>query len=139
VVRVRETVYNSVKAARTLSPAVRTNGAANGAAVNASVEDFQVATLVVLSGAMTDGSVAITIEESATGSSGWSAVPADRRQGSLPTIADTDDDAVYEVGVVINPAAPFLRAVATVSGATSGGLTSAVFLLGMPKAYPVSR
>lgn len=135
----RQTLHSSTKAVRTLSPAVRTNGASNGAAVDTTADDFQVAMLVVSSGAMTDGSVAVTAEDSANGSTGWTAVPAERRQGSLPTIADTDDDAVFEVGVVIDPLRPYLRAVATVSGATSGGLTSAVFLLGMPKSYPIAR
>lgn len=133
----RRTLYNDAKAFRTLSPAVRTNGAANGAAVD--TRGWRVASLIVVSGAMTDGSVAVTIQDSADGSTGWSNIASTALQGSLPTIADTNDDTVYEVGVIPDPTRPYLRAVATVSGATSGGLTAAVFMLAGGVPTPVAR
>lgn len=133
----RRTTYNSVKAVFSLAPAARIDGAANGAAVDA--RQYRVATVVVVTGAMTDGSVAVTVEDSADGSTGWAAVPGARRQGALPTIADSDDGKAYEVGVIVDHARPYLRPVLTTSGATTGGLTSAVVLLGQPNTLPVSR
>ena len=46
---------------------------------------------------------------------------------------------VAEVGIVVDPRKPFLRAVATTSGATAGGTVGVLFLLGTPGQEPVIR
>jgi hypothetical protein len=139
---VRRTVYNHIRARATLTVAART-ATANGTAVDrqlsgpsGSNEWYSSAMLVVHGGTITDGTHAITLQES-DDNSAWSNVAAASLQGSLPTIASTDDDKLYEVGY--NGTARYLRAVTTVSGATTGGVYGATILLGFPNVLPVSR
>jgi hypothetical protein len=137
----RRTVYNDVLVLRALSPAVRTNGATNGVTTN-TVQNgifYPVAMLAVVTGTMTDGTVAVTIEDSADAGSNWAAVPAARLQGSLPTVEDTGDDTRYETGVIVDPGRPHIRCVSTTSGATSGGALGAVWILGGNGNRPVVR
>lgn len=130
--------YDQVLAKRTLSPATRTNGTANGVAVDRMVNGgMQDAVLLVTTGTITDGSHAVSIEDSDDGSTGWAAVAAAQLQGSAPTVVAADDDVLFEVGV--RSTRRFLRAVAVTSGATTGGLFGAMFLLSSPRFAPVSR
>lgn len=138
----RRTIYNSVRALPSLPVASRTaNAAVNGTAVglDQSGQDFRVAMLVVLAGTIADGSSALTVQESADGSTGWTDVPAGRLQGANITVGAADDDVVREQGVIVDPLKPFLRAVATQSGAVTGGTLGALFLLAEPSRLPVSR
>lgn len=138
----RRTIYNDLRALPSLASAARTaNAAVNGSAVNVGIgaQNFTVAMLVVLAGTITDGSSAIKVQESADGSTGWTDVPAARLQGANVAVGASDDDKVLEQGVIIDAAKPFLRAVATQSGATSGGTLGALFLLGSPNRTPVVR
>lgn len=138
----KRTVYHHVRAKATLALAART-ATANGTSVDrklsgtaGSNEWFSSAMLLVHAGTITDGTHAITLEVSDNGTD-WDDAPAADLQGSLPTIASTDDDKVYEVGYTGN--ARYLRAVTTVSGTTSGGVYGATVLLGFPQVLPVSR
>lgn len=137
----RRTIYSHARSRPSLSPATRTNGTANGVAVdiNYQLANYRSAMLVVTTGTVTDGSHAITVQDSVDGSAGWVNLAADQLQGSPPTITGTDDDRTFDVGVVPNPARPFLRAVATTSGATTGGIFDAVFVLGQAASTPVSH
>jgi hypothetical protein len=139
---VKRSVYNHVRARATLGVATR-SATANGTAVDrklsgasGSNEWHGSATLLVHSGAITDGSHAITLQVSNDNSS-WAAALASDLQGSLPTIGSTDDDQVYEIGYT--GTARYLRAVTTVSGATTGGVYGAVILLGFPTTLPIQR
>jgi len=132
---VKRSVYNHVRARATLGVATR-SATANGTAVDrklsgasGSNEWHGSATLLVHSGA-------ITLQVSNDNSS-WAAAPASDLQGSLPTIGSTDDDQVYEIGYT--GTARYLRAVTTVSGATTGGVYGAVILLGFPTTLPIQR
>ena len=130
----RWTVYNHVKAVVSLNvAAITTNTTTNGTAVDLDQtgQDFRVATLVAVSGTLTDGTYAFKVQESADGSTGWTDIPAARLQGSNPSIASSEDNVVKEVGVVPEPGtARFLRAVCTSTSVTTGGTVGAILLLG---------
>ena len=132
----RRTTYNSVRVAQTLAPAaLRTAGAVNGTTVDRYVNDvyYKSATVVVHSGAITDGTHTVTLEESDNGSA-WSTVAAADMQGSPPAITPTDDTKVYEVGYVGSKR--YIRAVLTTGTAATGGFVDAVVILGV---QPVKR
>ena len=138
----KRSVYNHVRAKATLAVAART-ATANGTAVDRQLsgasganEWYASAMLVVHTGAITDGTHAITLEVSDDNSS-WAAAASGDVQGSLPSIGSSNDDALYEVGYTGTKR--YLRAVTTVSGTTSGGIYGATILLGFPNTLPVSR
>lgn len=133
------TTYNNTLALLALTSAARVNGAANGVAIdlNQFSNNCRDVTFVITTGTITDGSVAITVEESDQSGSGFAAVDSSRVLGSLPTIAATDDDVVKSFGV--RPTKRYVRLVATMSGATTGGIFSAVAILGNGTKSPVAR
>lgn len=139
----RDTVYNFVRAVRSISAATRANGTVNGVGVDRQLsgasgtnEWHESAMVVVSTGTITDGSHAVTLEDSPD-SSVWTAVPAANIQGSLPTIVAADDDKVFEIGYIGNQR--YLRPVITTTGATTGGIVGANVLLGFPTKPPISR
>ncbi|MFG2589055.1 hypothetical protein [Streptomyces sp. NPDC048438] len=134
----RSTLYNIARAKATLPIALRTNGTANGTTVDLheNKDASRSAMLIVQSGTITDGSHAITLQESDNGSA-WSTVSATELQGAAPTITATDDDLLYEVGYTGSKR--YLRAVAITSGATTGGTFGAVLLRGFPRRQPISH
>ncbi|MEH0547291.1 hypothetical protein QA802_30660 [Streptomyces sp. B21-105] len=138
----KRTVYNHVRAKATLAIVLRT-ASANGTAVDRKLsgasgtnEWFQSATLLVHTGAITDGTHAITLEVS-DNNSDWDDADAGDLQGSLPSIGSSDDDKIYEIGYT--GTARYLRAVTTASGTTTGGIYGAAILLGFPNVVPLSR
>lgn len=138
----KRTVYNHVRAKATLAIATR-NATANGTAVDRQLsgasgtnEWFASAMLVVHTGAITDGTHAITLEVSDDNSS-WAAAASGDVQGSLPSIGASNDDALYEVGYTGTKR--YLRAVTTVTPGATGGIYGATILLGFPNVLPVSR
>lgn len=138
----KRTVYNHARAKPTLAIATR-NATANGTAVDRTLsgasgtnEWFSSAMLLVHTGTITDGSHAITLEES-DDNSAWAAVAAANLQGSLPTIAAANDDTLYEVGYTGTKR--YLRAVTTVTPGATGGIYGATIVLGFPTVLPVSR
>lgn len=137
----RDTLYNSLRAVPSLSPAARTDGTVDGAAVSLNLggQNFRTAMVVVTAGAVTDGEITVSVEESADGSTGWAAVPSTRMLGSLPVLDDTSGGVVREAGVLTDPRKPYLRATAVTATSTTGGVVGAVFLLGTPGQEPVVR
>ena len=138
----KRSVYNHVRAKASLAIAARTT-ATNGTAVDRMLsgasganEWHQSVMLLVHTGTITDGTHVITLEVSDDNSS-WAAAATGDVQGTLPTIAATDDDKLYEVGYTGTKR--YLRAVTTPSGTTSGGVYGAVILLGFPNTLPISR
>lgn len=130
--------YDEVLFQSSLTPAARTDGAANGGAVDRMVNGgMQDAVLVVHAGTVTDGSHAITVQESADGSTGWADVDSANVQGALPTLTSADSDSAAEVGV--RPEQRYVRAVATTTGSTTGGVFGVGFTLGRARFEPVSR
>lgn len=130
-------LYDSTVVRRSVSPALRANGTVNGDAVNLGTWGADSAVAVVVTGAITDGSHAVSIEESDTGTSGWTAVPAGRLTGAAPTVVAANDDTQFEVGIA--PGKPFLRVVVVTTGATTGGILAAVIVLGEIGMSPVSH
>jgi hypothetical protein len=131
-------LYDEIAVKKSLSPIARTDGTANGTAVDRVVSGgTQEAVLLVTTGVITDGSHAITVQESADGSTGWADVAAANIQGSLPTVVAANDDTMFEVGV--RPTQRYLRAVATSTGSTTGGVFACAFILGGPRVKPISH
>lgn len=139
----RWTVYNHVLAVPSLNvQAIASDTDTNGDDVDLDQtgQDFRVATLVAVSGTLTDGTYAFKVQESADGSTGWADVPDARIQGTNPSFADTEDNTVKEVGIIPDPgSARFLRAVCTTTDVVTGGTVGAFFLLGGGNVAPVTR
>lgn len=133
------TLYNNVLVREALLQAARTNGAANGVAVDTAIFNnmFRGVTFVISTATMTDGTVAVTVEESDSSGSGYAAVDSGRVIGSLPSLLATDDDTVFSFGV--RPGKRYVRLVATTSGSTTGGIFSAKAVLGNGNVNPVAR
>jgi len=131
------TTYEVVTARLTVPPAVRANGTVNGSAVSLLATGSDAAMVLLLTGTITDGSHAVTIEESDTGTGGWSAIPVGRLTAAAPTIAAANDDTQFEVGFITAKA--FVRVVIVTSGATTGGVIAAAILIGDAQSLPVSH
>jgi hypothetical protein len=130
--------FDDVLVQKSLSPLARTDGTANGTAIDRMVNGgMQDAMVIVNTGTITDGSHAISVQDSADGSTGWAAVAADQLQGSAPTVVAANDDTVFEFGV--RSTRRYVRAVAVTTGATTGGTFGALVALGRPRNAPVSR
>lgn len=135
----RDTLYTQTLARVALPTVARTSGTVNGTTVDLGVfgNDFRTVMFVVLAGAITDGSHAITVQDSPDGSS-WANADAGSIQGSLPTLISTSDDAVFEFGYIVGTR-QYVRLVATTSAATTGGVFGAVALLSSGSVSPVAR
>jgi hypothetical protein len=131
-------IYSGTLTRRALTSVARTNGTANGDTVDTAVfgNNFRTVMFAILTATITDGSHVVSLEDSDNGSA-WSAVPADRIQGSLPTIVAANDDTIFEVGCVVTRR--YVRVVVTTSTATTGGVFGAVALLGAPSVSPPAR
>lgn len=135
----RDTLYNRTLVRQALPVGTRTNGTVDGTTVDLGVfaNDFRTVMFVITTGTITDGTHAITIEDSPDGTN-WTVVDAAHTQGSLPSIGATDDDKVFQFGYIVGNA-QYVRIVATTSGATSGGSYSATAILGAASSSPVAR
>jgi hypothetical protein len=136
---VRDSLYNQALARVALPSVARTNGAANGTTVDTGIfgNDFRTVLFVISTGTITDGSHAVTLQDSADGSTGWTAVDSGSIQGTLPTITATDDDVILQFGHSV--ARQYLRLVVTTSGATTGGVFGAVAVMSDASSEPVAR
>ena len=78
------TLYDDTLVRAALPSAARTNGTANGATVDLGVfgNDFRTVMFVVSTGTITDGTHAVSLEDSPDGTT-WTAVAAGRVQGSF--------------------------------------------------------
>jgi hypothetical protein len=124
-----------------LPAAARTNGTVNG--VNSlDLGGFDGAVVVVHTGVITDGSHAITVQESDTGTSGFADVAAadlvddDNDGAKLPAAITTGagGSKTFEIGYVGKKR--YIRAVITTSGATSGGFIDVVVVRGPARKSP---
>lgn len=133
----RRTTFNHQLVKSTLDPVARTASVA-GAGVDLlqGRQKFRTATVVVQTGAITDGTHDIEVQESDDDVT-YTAVAAADLQGTEPSIGVADDNTVFEVGYVGSKR--HLRASVTVTGATSGGIYGAVVVLGQPSRPPVTH
>jgi hypothetical protein len=124
------TVYGNTQAVPALNSAVRVNGTVNGAVIDmyANAVNFRDILFIVQTATLTDGSIAVSVQESPDNESDYVAVPSGKISGTLPTIADTASNQVFSFGVV--PTMRYVKLLATTSGATTGGVFSAVAVLG---------
>lgn len=136
----RRTLYTHTLSRVALPTALRTNAVVNGSTIDTGVfaNDFKTVLFVVLTGTITDGSHAFTVQDSLDGSS-WATADSSLIQGSLPTATGPDDDKVFEFGYIVSGARQYVRLVATTTGATTGGTFGAIAVLGGASVSPVAR
>lgn len=135
----QRTLYTHSLSRIALQSATRTNGTANGVTIDTGVfgNDFRTVLFVITTGAITDGSHAFSVQDSDDGSS-WAAADASRVQGVAPTATASDDNVVFDVGYVVGTR-QYVRLVATTTGATTGGVFSAVAVMSGASTSPVLR
>lgn len=136
----RSTLYSQVHVVPALAQASRTaNATVNGTTVDTGLfgNDFKVVLFAIQAGAITDGSHAFAVQDSADGSS-WAAADSVLVQGSAPTLVAASDDAVHYLGYIVANR-QYVRLTVTTSGSTSGGVFGAVAVLGQPSSTPVIR
>lgn len=120
---------NNLQNVTSLAPAAR-NASANGTGVD--LQGFDAAMISFVVGAITDGTHVPSIEESSDNSV-FSAVAAADLIGTLGNLAASTNQSVgYRGGK------RYIRAVSTVSGATTGGVYAATVLRGRPAQAPVA-
>lgn len=134
----RRTAYSDGAGRPALAIATRTNGTVNGITVDRHYNNnaFRSVMFIVQSGTMTDGSVAISMQDSPDNST-WTAVDPAFVQGTLPTIALTDDDKTYDIGYT-GPQR-YVRLVAVTSGATTGGVFGATAYMSGARRRPAAH
>ena len=120
---------SNLQTVTSLAPAART-ASANGTGVD--LQGFDAALISFVVGTITDGTHTPSIEESADNSV-FSAVVAADLIGSLAVLASSTNQSIgYRGGK------RYVRAVSTVSGATTGGVYAAVVTRGRPAQAPVA-
>jgi hypothetical protein len=129
----RKDLYQELAAATSLTPAARSaNTAVNGTGVD--LQNYGGNVVLIVAGTITDGTHAFKIQDSADNSSFADAAAADV-VGSLTSFTSaTTAGTVREASYI--GAARYIRVVATTSGATTGGLFSAVVVRGRPRTLP---
>lgn len=134
----RRSLYNTAIAKSTITPAVH-SATATGTAVDRLVDGdgARSALILVSAGTVTDGTHTVQVQDSPNGTD-WTAVADEFLQGPEPAITSANDERVHEIGYVGHQR--YLRVVSTVSGSpVTGGVYSAVILLGWPRRMPPVR
>lgn len=119
---------NNLSEATSLAPAART-ATANGTGVD--LRGYDSAEVLFLVGAITDGTHTPKVQES-DDDSAYTDVAAADQDGTLANIAANTNQVVGYKGTK-----RYIRAVSTVSGATTGGVYGAVVIRSNPEHAPV--
>ena len=119
--------HNEFAAATSLAPAART-ATANGTGVD--LAGYRSAAVLFNVGTITDGTHTPKLQESDDNSS-FSDVGASDQSGTLAALASSTNQEVSYIG-----SKRYIRAVSTVSGATTGGVYAAVVVRGTPITAP---
>lgn len=129
--------YNNLLVKRALSPALRTTSA-NGVTIDRAEDDdfYQDVLFAITSGAITDGTHTVEIQDSDDGSS-WAAVADAKLQGTEPAIGSSNDDVQYVIGYL--GIKRYVRVVVTAAGTTTGGIVGAVAILANPRHAAVAQ
>lgn len=125
----RTSVYRKSKSVLALASAARVNGTVNGVTVDryqAGATEYRTMLFVIVTGTITDGSHAFTVQDSDDNST-WGAAATSEVQGTAPTLVAANDDTVLEVGYT--GAKRYARLSVVTSGATTGGVFSAAAVL----------
>ena len=120
---------NNLQTVTSLAPVAR-NASANGAGVD--LQGFDAAMISFVVGAITDGTHVPSIEESSDNSA-FTAVAAIDLIGTLGNLAASTNQSIGYRG-----SRRYIRAVSTVSGATTGGIYAAAVLRSRPSQAPVA-
>jgi hypothetical protein len=136
-----QVLYNEVITRVTVAIATRVNATTNGTTIDRTdptggTDSTTTALAVVFTGVITDGSHAVTVQDSDDGSS-WAAASTDYIQGTQPTMTSTDSNKAFEIGYT-GPKR-YLRVSIVSSGSTTGGIFGAVVILGGAGRAPVQR
>jgi hypothetical protein len=123
---------SNIDAALSLAPAART-ATAQGSAVD--LQGYDGAAALVQFGTWTDGTHTPSLEESDDGSAFTAVVAADLVGAFTAVSGSGGSNSVQRVGYIGRKR--YLRAVLTVSGATTGALTAASILRGIAHRQPV--
>lgn len=91
----------------------------------------------IITGVVTDGTYVVGVEESENGTD-YVAVPADRIQGSKPTLVAASDASVFQFGVAPGKGR-WLRLSVESSGTTTGAVLAATAVLYGASKLPVKR
>jgi hypothetical protein len=90
--------------------------------------------VIVLAGTITDGTHTVVPQHSDDGTT-WTNVPAGNISGTIPGLLAAQSNTAFDLG--ISTARRFVRLNVTVGGApATGGIISAVFVLGDPSYLP---
>lgn len=127
-------LFNNVKSVSSIRPAAAHTATINGQEVD--TQGFESCMIEVQTGVITDGVFDITLEETDTSGSGYTAVAAADRLGSLPSIIATSDNVAFKFGYIGNKR--YLRVVATESTASTGAFFTANVLLSNPRHAPAA-
>ena len=133
-------VYNNTLAVKALTYGViNSDTTTNGTAVDTALygNNFRDILFVVTSHTLTDGTYAVTVEESDSSGSGYAAVDDWRVLGSLPSYTASEDNTVKSFGV--RPTKRYVRLVVTSASTSSGGALSAVAVSGNGSNNSVAR
>lgn len=136
----RDTLYTKTLALTALPSSVLADDVAtNGSTINLGVygNDFRTALFVVQTGVVTDGTHAVTLEESVNGTD-WTGVPADRVQGALPTVVAANDNVLFQFGYIVANC-QYVRCVVTSATTTIGAVIGAIALCSGASSTPVAR
>lgn len=133
------TLFTTITSRLALARAVRTNGTVNGTTLDLAElgNNFRTVMFTVTTDTITDGTHTVALQHSVDGTN-WTAVPAERRQGSLPAIVAADDDKVFEFGYIV-ATERYVRIAVTTAGATTGGAYTALALLSGAGTSPPAR
>lgn len=133
-----DTTYEKLRTYGSITPRlIATNTATNGTPVDLGVAGGgrNEAAVAILAGTITDGTYAVTVEESATGVGDWTALDEGQYQGEPPTVVAADDNKMFEFGVIDTKR--YLRTVITSASTSSGGTIAAVIVVGNRRFTPV--
>ncbi|MDD2324578.1 MAG: hypothetical protein PHW63_01000 [Alphaproteobacteria bacterium] len=122
-------LVSTMAAKLSLSPAARVTGTSTGTAVD--LRGYDAAVVVVTFGAYTDGTHTPSLQHSTDGST-YTTVTATDLQGSFAVVSSVGGaNSVQSVGYI--GSARYVRVVMTVASATTGALSSASVIAGMPR------
>lgn len=97
------------------------------------------ALVLVVTGAATDGTIALALQHSDTSTSGdFVNVPADQLQGAFTSLTSASGDSLQQVGYVGSKR--YLRVNMTVTGSPSTGIeVGTIIVRGFPRRQPISH
>nr|WP_278437265.1 hypothetical protein [Brucella anthropi] len=125
--------FHDNKAVQAIAPAVL---AANTNGVSIDLKGFDSALFVINTGAIdAAGDFSVKLQESDTGTSGWTDVDAADLLGSVPATLAANE--AYRIGYIGSKRKRYVRAVATKAGGTSIA-AGVVAILGHPNVAPVA-